>query len=166
MIEGFEDLRRVLKVVYGNASPPRPLHLVEAVAVVRNGGHSVQEAARQFGTTVKRLQEVVSPPSPLVSILGCEITQPSPRIEARVRSILGQLVIGNLAERVFENMYRTTVGTTDLELRDDRRARGDTDYLAFNGSERQVFRINIKFHGAVFRRARDLVVLDPEDCFA
>ena len=166
MIEGFEDLRRVLKVVYGNASPPRPLHLVEAVAVVRNGGHSVQEAARQFGTTVKRLQEVVSAPSPLVSILGCEITQPSPRIEARVRSILGQLVIGNLAERVFENMYRTTVGTTDLELRDDRRARGDTDYLVFNGSERQVFRINIKFHGAVFRRARDLVGLDPEDCFA
>ncbi|HZT08465.1 MAG TPA: hypothetical protein VFC51_15690 [Chloroflexota bacterium] len=75
-------------------------------------------------------------------------------------------MIGNLAERVFEDLYRVHAGSADLELRDDRGARGDTDYLVFNGSGRQVFRINIKFHGSMFRRAKELVGLDPEDCFA
>jgi hypothetical protein len=80
--------------------------------------------------------------------------------------MLGQLVIGNLAERVFEDLYRSTVGTSELTLKDDRSMRGDTDYLVFNGQQRQVFRINIKFHGALFRKAKDLVGLEPEDCFA
>lgn len=88
------------------------------------------------------------------------------QVEGRARQSLGQLVIGNLAERVFEEIYRDTVGTTDLELKDDRGSRGKTDYLVFNGEGRQVFRINIKFHGALFRRAVELVGLHPEDCFA
>ena len=83
-----------------------------------------------------------------------------------MRAALGQLVIGNLAERVFEILYRDRVGTTELELRDDRGARGETDYLVFNGQARQVFRINIKFHGALFLKAIELVGLDPTDCFA
>lgn len=66
---------------------------------------------------------------------------------------------------MFEEFYREKVGTAELELRDDRSTRGDTDYF-FNGSGRQVFRINIKFHGSQFRRAKELVGLDPEDCFA
>ena len=53
-----------------------------------------------------------------------------------------------------------------MQLRDDRSVGGDTDYLVFNGQGRQVFRLNIKFHGSQFRRAQELVGLPPEDCFA
>lgn len=35
-----------------------------------------------------------------------------------------------------------------------------------NGQRRPVFRINIKFYGTLFRNARDLVGLEPEDSFA
>lgn len=35
-----------------------------------------------------------------------------------------------------------------------------------NGEKRPVFRINIKFHGARFRKAAAIVGLDPADCFA
>jgi len=75
-------------------------------------------------------------------------------------------MIGSLAERVFEEIYRAASGTGDLELRDDRTGRGDTDYLLLNGRGRQVFRINIKFHGSLFQKAREMVGLEPEDCFA
>lgn len=36
----------------------------------------------------------------------------------------------------------------------------------YNGQGRPIYRINIKFHGARFRRAPELVGLDPHDCFA
>lgn len=53
-----------------------------------------------------------------------------------------------------------------LYLEDAREARNETDYRVLNGQRRPVFRINIKFYGTLFRNARDLVGLDPEDCFA
>lgn len=55
---------------------------------------------------------------------------------------------------------------TEFRLSDVRGARTDTDYRVLNGGARPVFRINIKFHGGVFRRAAELVGLAPEDCFA
>jgi hypothetical protein len=79
--------------------------------------------------------------------------------------MLGQLLLGSLAEQAFENIYRTTIGTTELSLQDERGARNDTDYRVLNGGGRQVFRINIKLHGARFRKAQEAVGLDPDDCF-
>lgn len=89
------------------------------------------------------------------------------RIRSRARgNRSARLIIGNSAERAFESIYKRSIGTTELELRDDRGSRGETDYLVFNGQGRQVFRINIKFHGSAFRRSRELVGLLPEDTFA
>jgi hypothetical protein len=76
------------------------------------------------------------------------------------------LVLGRMAEQVFERRYRREVGSEDLVLEDSRKDRNDTDYRVLNGRGRPVFRINIKFHGTLFRRAQELVSLDPEDCFA
>ncbi len=56
--------------------------------------------------------------------------------------------------------------TTELELRDLRESRSDTDYRLYNGRGRPVYRVNIKFHGSLFRRAPEMVNLEPEDCFA
>jgi len=54
----------------------------------------------------------------------------------------------------------------EFELRDLREGRSDTDYRLYNGQGRPIYRLNIKFHGALFRRAKELVNLEPEDCFA
>jgi hypothetical protein len=63
-------------------------------------------------------------------------------------------------------MYKQHMHTTELELRDLREGRSDTDYRLFNGKGRPVYRVNIKFHGSLFRRAQEMVGLAPEDCFA
>ena len=84
----------------------------------------------------------------------------------RPRSMLGQLLLGELAERAFERIYKETMGTGELILEDDRVSRNETDYRVLNGQRRPVFRINIKFHGTLFRNAQDLVGLRPEDRFA
>ena len=85
---------------------------------------------------------------------------------AKARAMLGQLLVGALAERAFEKIYKTTMGTSELKLEDFRDSRNETDYRVLNGQNRPVFRINIKFHGTRFRKAADLVGLDPADCFA
>ena len=85
---------------------------------------------------------------------------------AKARSMLGQLLLGVLAERAFEKIYKTRMGTSDLALEDFRDSRNETDYRVLNGQSRPVFRINIKFHGTAFRKAAELVGLDPADCFA
>lgn len=164
MIASLEDLRTILKLVFPEQVPPKPLHLVEPAILVREGALPAPEAARQAGATAKGVIQLAASPVPLSELLGVDVTWPSP-FEPRAQRSLGQLLIGAIAEQVFEEFYRTTVGTTDLQLKDDRTTRGDTDYLVFNGSGRQVFRINIKFHGSVFRRAVELVGLDPSDCF-
>lgn len=84
----------------------------------------------------------------------------------RPRAMIGQLLLGELAERAFVQIYKETMGTSELILEDDRSSRNETDYRVLNGQRRPVFRINIKFYGTLFRNARDLVGLGPEDCFA
>lgn len=92
--------------------------------------------------------------------------QPDDAVRKNVRQILGNLIVGRCAEITFEALYKQHMHTTELELRDLRESRSDTDYRLFNGRGRPVYRVNIKFHGSLFRRAREMVGLDPEDCFA
>lgn len=165
MIQNTGHLVDLLKRVFGPESLPKPFDLIAAFSHVE-GGASIAEAAKLGRTTKRRLSLLLAATDPVAALLGGEIPALSPEVEARTRQALGQLLIGNIAERVFEEVYKDTVGTSELALRDDRGARGETDYLVFNGQGRQVFRINIKFHGSQFRRALDLVGLQPEDCFA
>jgi hypothetical protein len=79
---------------------------------------------------------------------------------------IGQMMLGLVAERAFERLYKREMGADALKLEDSRADRNDTDYRVLNGNEKPVFRINIKSHGTLFRKAKDLVGLDPEDCFA
>lgn len=83
-----------------------------------------------------------------------------------LESVLSR-VYGSVAwPRPLHLLKGLAVGSSDLQLEDDRSGGGDTDYLVRNGQGRQVFRLNIKFHGSQFRRAQELVGLPPEDCFA
>jgi hypothetical protein len=160
----LDELQRVLGRIYGPNDRPKPFHLLPAVVAAR-GGQSLTEAAKAAGTKVKNLQRLVDSPDIVRGLLG-DVPVDSTDKALKLRATIGQLIIGNLAERVFEDMYRTTVGSTELRLEDDRFSGGDTDYLVRNGQDRQVFRLNIKFHGSQFRKARELVGLEPEDRFA
>jgi hypothetical protein len=102
---------------------------------------------------------------PLGDLVG-DLPPFTPELDTRVRATLGQLVIGQLAEQVFEALWVGALGEDDLRLRDDRGSRSDTDFLVEDSSGRQVFRLNIKFHGSTFRNAAEMVGLDPADTFA
>ncbi len=166
MIQTFEDLTRTLDLLFPAAVLPKPFHLATAVRLVREQGLAPKEAARSVRTTAARVTQLAAAADPVVGILGQAVPSLTAAIETRARAAVGQLLIGNLAERVFEDLYRRSVQSPVLELRDDRTARGDTDYLVFDEQGRQVFRINIKFHGSAFKKAKEMVGLEPENCFA
>lgn len=160
----LDQLERLLIRVYGDAERPKPLHLLAALSKVRSGV-PLGEAARGVRTTAGNLDKLAQAADPVSYLLG-EAAGDSQAKEQKVRATIGQLIIGTLAEQIFEDTYRRTVGNRELTLEDDRSGGGDTDYLVRNGQGRQVFRLNIKFHGSQFRKAQDLVGLPPEDCFA
>jgi hypothetical protein len=160
----LQGLETVLQRLYGVEQRPPPFHLLSALVAVRDGTPPATAAA-QIGTLPGHLKKLVDAPDVVLHLLGERPAEFGAKA-LRVRATIGQLIIGHLAERVFESIYQNTVGTTELHLEDDRLARGDTDYLVKNGQDRRVFRLNIKFHGSQFRNAQSLVSLAPEDCFA
>lgn len=157
------ELESVLRRIYGDTSAPKPLHLLAALHRVESGV-PLGEAAREVHTTAANLERLVKSLDPVTHLLGEAAADHAAKTE-KVRATIGQLIIGALAEQVFEDTYRRTVGSSELQLHDDRSGGGDTDYLVRNGRGRQIFRLNIKFHGSQFRRAQELVGLAPEDCF-
>lgn len=165
MLKTGADFIAVLSRVYGTRRPPRPLSLLYAVERLKAGERS-RSLAKEFRTTPQRIERLASTDDPPALLLGGRIPPMQRDMEARVRRSLGQLLLGRLAERAFEDIYRSNLGTTELRLEDDRASRSDTDYRVLNGQGRRVFRINIKFHGSPFQRAMELVKLEPDDCFA
>lgn len=137
------------------------------MALVRQGT-TVAEAASTVGTTRKRLTEVIGAADPFREILGLAVPAVPEKLEnwERTTGILGQLLLGRIAEDVFERMFRHQMPNRELRLTDVREGRTDTDYRLLNGNDRPVYRLNIKFHGSRFRRAVELVDLEPEDSFA
>jgi len=145
---------------------PQAFALVRAAQAVKSGG-DVGVASRAARTTRLRLQAIVDADDPIAAALGVTFAEAAvPAAMRRPRDTIGQLLLGEIAERAFERIYKTTMGTDELVLEDDRESRNDTDYRVLNGQRRPVFRINIKFYGTLFRNARELVSLEPEDCFA
>lgn len=159
-----EEFLGLVEQLYGKEWP-KPLHKVRGRQLVE-AGETPKTAARQVGTNLRSLKTVLDARNPLAAALGC-----SPReidLQHRDRAIrsLGQLLVGKAAEKAFVDIYREEMESHELELRDLREGRTDTDYRLYNGKGRPVYRINIKFHGALFERAREMVGLEPEDCFA
>jgi hypothetical protein len=78
---------------------------------------------------------------------------------------LGQMLLGVAAERAFTTHYEDTLLAQGLRLTDLREGRTSTDYNVMRGRHTWC-KLNIKFHGTRFQKARELVGLDPEDSFA
>lgn len=158
-----EELVQILNRLYPSSPWPKPFNLLHGRQLVLSS-QEVGTVAREIGTTKSRLQAFCDSPDVLTALLGAE--SPTEDNQKNARQILGNLIVGRCAEITFEEMYKAHMHTTELELRDLREGRSDTDYRLFNGKGRPVYRVNIKFHGSLFRRSREMVGLDPEDCFA
>ncbi len=158
-----DELVALLRNLLGQDPLPKPFDLLEIARgrAREPGGPKLSPAAKRL------LAEIVGSRRPLETALGLpEGFRADTKLRQRVQTMLGRLLLGVLAERAFESIYKSTLGTTELALEDARGARDDTDYRVLNGKGRPVFRINIKFHGTLFQKAEELVGLDPEDCFA
>jgi len=144
---------------------PKPLHILQGVMLLQSG-LSLKEAAASVGTTQRRIEEASTSPDPVQSVLGLSPHAIDTARRQRTAQMLGQLVLGRCAEMAFESIYRSELHCEEFELRDLREGRTDTDYRILNGRARPVYRVNIKFHGAVFRQAAQMVGLESDDCFA
>ena len=143
----------------------KPFALLEAVDRVASG-EDASAIAREIRSTRKKVLEVATAHDPIYAVFDSNLSEAgADEALAKARRGIGQMLLGTLAERSFETTYRNIVQTDELRLEDDRSGRTDTDYRVFNGQDRPVFRINIKFHGSLFRKAVDLVGLNPNDCF-
>jgi hypothetical protein len=165
MLRSLNDLLRVVDELYGEDSPPKPFRILKALPKLR-GGAKPSDLARTVRTTSKRLDAVARSSDPIAEILGIPLDGVTDESRSNSRSLLGQLLVGALAERAFEKLYRERMGGHEIHLADERAGRTETDYLVLNGAGRPVFRVNIKFHASRFAKARELVGLEPDDCFA
>ena len=161
-----DEFSGVASELFGSGPRPKPLHLIKGVELAK-AGLEVDQAAKAVGTSFRTLERLLAASDPVQQILGVDPTvAANEKHIGKIRLILGQLVLGRCAEYAFEDIYKSEMHTEELELRDLRENRSDTDYRLFNGHGRPVYRINIKFHGSRFRRAAELVHLEPNDCFA
>jgi len=159
------DLINALTEIFPSGTWPRPLHILQALSLCESGT-SLNEAAKTVGTSQTTLKIAVEAPDPVSAVLGLALSQIDDRYRRRATQILGQLLLGRCAEIAFEQIYKAEMHSEEFELKDLREGRTDTDYRLHNGRGRPIYRINIKFHGSQFRRAPEMVGLDPSDCFA
>lgn len=165
MIRNLDELIGLLRTLYPEGLP-RPFGILDGVQRIR-AGEPLAEVARRARTLRGRMEGLLEAADPVREVLDQDLeTAAGETAMRRPREIAGQLMLGELAERAFLGIYKETVGTSELALEDDRVARNETDYRILNGQRRPVFRINIKFHGTLFRNARAPVDLEPDDCFA
>ncbi len=166
MLAGVDDLLDLVRSVYGDVPPPRGFALLNGVREVARG-QDARALASSLGTTPRRLTTLAVSPDPITPLFGTTLADAAdPAKLAKRRRGLGQLLLAALAERTFERLYRRTLGSEELHLEDQRTGYTETDYRVLNGSRRPVFRLNIKFHGTLFQNAKQMVGLEPEDCFA
>lgn len=163
------DLERFVAVIgqlYGPLAADSPLMPVYAGHLVRTGAWTLEEAARRAGKPERSVKGWVSAleSGGLWGYLGSKR-----ELDLKpARVAIAQLLLGQVAERAFEQVFRERLGAAAARyvLKDQRESRTDTDFLLLNGSDRPLCRLNIKFHGTLFRMSQDLVGLEPEDCFA
>jgi hypothetical protein len=163
----LEKLVELLNRLYPESQWPKPFPVLkEALRKVQGfvGDTSIPQLARESGLTKLRVQEILSNVNPMAGLFGSQT--PAEKFAKSARQMLGNLIVGHCAERIFVERYKREAATNELALHDQRQGRTDTDYRLHNGKGRPVYRINIKFVGSQFRRAKELVGLEPADCFA
>lgn len=165
MIRNNEDLCKILRRLYGVGPAPKSFKLLLAASRV-DAGEDLSVVAKSISTTPSHLRKLLEAKDRIQHVLGSPWGSVTEDKRIRASRSLGQMLLGGVAEKAFEDIYRTTVGSAELNLERDPDLYTDTDYRVRNGKGRRVFRINIKFHGSSFQKAMEHVGLEPEDCFA
>lgn len=167
MLASIDDLLSLVRSVYGDRETPREFRVLQAVLAMKQGtpANTLHKAA---ATTVQRLDELAKADDPVSAVFKTTLDAAAGNEDLwkQRRQGLGQMLLGDLAERTFVRVYKTMLGSEELDLEDNRTRYNETDYRVLNGSKRQVFRLNIKFHGTLFDKAKAMVDLEPSDCFA
>ena len=121
-------------LIYHSPRVPKPFRLLTVPREVATGTQ-IREIARALGTTAKRVQEVAAAADPIQAVFGISLDAATEDAKlAKARQGLGQMLLGTICERAFEDLYKETMGTTELRLEDTREGGTDTDYRVFNGS--------------------------------
>jgi hypothetical protein len=161
-LQRFAELTRL---IYPESDFPKPLDALLALSDIERGTRKMEDLKYHLRKRVVPLQ---GKDDAVAVAFGVDLSAALSKVHQRARKgelMLGQLVLGTLAEQAFETIYRRILGASEFQIDDYRDSRNDTDYRVLNGGGRPLFRINSKFHGSLFRQARDWVGLDPEDCF-
>lgn len=159
------NLGAFLKAAYPEGPWPKPFHILQGLEMIAAGA-SAADAAKSVRTTTKILTSLSGIAHPEYELLGIKPSGLTSDDRKKAGVILGQLLIGQAAEIAFENIYRSGIGPgVEFKLVDLREGRSDTDYRVLNGRDRPIYRVNIKFSGSTFRRAVEMVGLQPDDCF-
>lgn len=167
-MEQFADLIATLRAIHALA-PLVNRDLLRFLAVWEiHEGRSPQDVAQTYGFSrphlVRKLDDLRN--AGLTALVPDLEAQTTEQRLARRRKGIAQMLLGTLAERQFLNLAREITGGRAFQIEDHRPSRTDTDYRLSNGHNNPLLRMNIKFHGTLFRQARDQVGLEPMDCVA
>jgi hypothetical protein len=170
-VSASDDLHRYVRLIedlYTGAEPPLSARVKQVRLLVRlDRGEDADQVARGSAYTTARLlqwHEAVNDVG-LWHWLGKK-KAPDTERWARARSGIAQILLGQLAEEHFEANSVGPLGAQGFRVEDERIGRTDTDYRLLDPDGRPVCRLNIKFHGTLFKQAVEYVGLDPQDCFA
>jgi hypothetical protein len=92
-------------------------------------------------------------------------SKPEERLK-RARTGIAQMMLGFLGDEHFLAFAHNLLAAGDFVLTDERSQATDTDHRLLDREGHVVCRINVKFHGTLFRESKQTVGLEPEDCFA
>lgn len=163
-----EDLARYIRLMtdlLGDTAPPKELRRARALRRL-DADESVDVVAAESGIGRRHLLtwhqalEIEG----LANWLGKK--QPDDVRLKRARSGIAQMLLGQLAEEHFEALSTDVLGAQGFRVEDQRVGRTDTDYRLLDPEARAICRLNIKFHGTLFKQAVEYVALEPHDCFA
>lgn len=166
-----DDLHRYVRLIdklYTGVEPPAAAKLKQVRLLVRlDAGEAAEAVASASGYKPSRLLQW----NEAVNDLGLwhwlgKKKAPDAERWTRAKSGIAQMLLGQLAEEHFETNSVGPLGAQGFHIEDQRVGHTDTDYRLLDPDGRPVCRLNIKFHGTLFKQAVEYVGLQPEDCFA
>lgn len=93
-----EQLAQILNRLYPSTRWPKPFGLLDASSALARGA-SLADIARDCETTKRKVEEFLAAADPIIFLFGSTI--PSDISATRARQMLGNLIVGRCAERVF-----------------------------------------------------------------
>jgi hypothetical protein len=162
-----DDLARYVRLLgdlSGSQEPPKDLKRAHAVLRLADGEDldAVWRDTRIGRKYLLSWLEAIRVEG-LASWLGKK--EPDAARLKKAKSGIAQMVLGQLAEEHFEALSTEVLGAQGFRVEDQRVGRTDTDYRLLDPDGRPICRLNIKFHGTLFKQAVEYVGLEPLDCY-